>query len=212
MSTESRETLRNYYNAAASHYLDRASTGMMGWLRKRELSLSLEMIPKQGSTRALDAGCGPAYYSQVLRDRGFDVTAIDLSPEMVSKAKALGFPAFEMDIEHSQPAAEMNAPFDFIFCAGVLEFAEDIHKFLRSLRSMATDNAEMVLIAPLKGIFGSVYVSYLKKRGIPARVYTARSLVADLKAVGFESIEVRTAHPICLAIRARAIAGSSPGP
>jgi 2-polyprenyl-3-methyl-5-hydroxy-6-metoxy-1,4-benzoquinol methylase len=209
MTVDSRDNLREYYDAAASNYLERASKGFMGWMRKRELALTLSMIPAEDHRRALDAGCGPGYYSQVMRDRGFDVTAIDLSPEMVERVKRLGFPAYVMDIEHSDPPKELNAPFGFIFCAGVLEFAFDVQRFLGALRNMARDDAELVLVAPKKGLFGSIYRAYLQKRGIPARVYAPRSLASDLRAVGFEPLEIRTVWPICLVARARAISRSN---
>lgn len=205
MDKNSRAILRDYYDAAAHSYLDRASSGAMGWMRKRELALTLHTIPQKGSGKALDAGCGPGYYSQVMKERGFDVTAVDISPEMVSKVKSLGFNAFVMDIEHSEPPQDLPKPFNFIFCAGVLEFAEDVQKFLRSLRNVATDDAELVLVAPLKGIFGRIYKVYLEKKGIPARVYTIKSLAKDLQAVGFELIESHTSCPICLVVRAKAI-------
>lgn len=205
MTRDSRSILRDYYDEAAHNYLDRASSGLMGWMRKRELALTLSMIPEKGYDKAIDAGCGPGYYSQVLRDRGFDVTAVDISPAMVDRVKSLGFPAFVMDIEHSAPPAELTAPFSFIFCAGVLEFAEDISKFLGALRALSTDDGEILLVAPLKGLFGRIYKIYLEKRGIPARVYTGKSLAKDLAAVGFEALEIRSSWPICLIVRARAI-------
>jgi 2-polyprenyl-3-methyl-5-hydroxy-6-metoxy-1,4-benzoquinol methylase len=205
MTSQGRNILRQYYDAAASNYLDRMSGGIGGWLRKRELMLTLDLIPQEGQGKnTLDAGCGPGLYSQLLRDRGFNVTAIDLSPEMVAIAKELGFPAYEMDIEHSEPPDDLPTPFDFILCAGVLEFAEDVQKFLSSLRRLMKDGGEIVLIAPLAGTFGHFYRKHLIKLGIPARVYTHKSLGADLQAVGLELIEVRAKWPICLAVRAKA--------
>ena len=206
MTLDSRIALREYYDAAAPKYLQRASRGVMGWLRRRELRLTHAMIPSQGDgRRALDAGCGPGYYSQLMRDRGMHVTAVDISPRMVAVVRELGFPAYVMDIEHSKPPPELAEPFDFIFCAGVLEFANDVRRFLGALRRLAGDGAEMVLVAPSEGLFGFFYRNYLKRRGIPARLYKRKPLLADLETVGFEPIEIRTAWPICLAVRARAI-------
>lgn len=200
-----RDTLRQYYNAAASNYADKMSEGFGGWLRKREMKLTLELIPDEGIGRnTLDAGCGPALYSMMLRERGFNVTAVDISPEMVAIAKDLGFPAHEMDIEHSTPPEELPMPFDFILCAGVLEFADDVRGFLSSLRSLACDEGEIVLIAPLAGTMGFFYRNYLTKRGIPARVYTKKSLHLALESAGFEPIEIKVRWPICLAARAKA--------
>ncbi|MBI2843195.1 MAG: methyltransferase domain-containing protein [Armatimonadetes bacterium] len=204
MTEKGRKTLRSYYDAAASTYLERASKGVMGWLRRRELAVTLDMIPARGSGKALDAGCGPGYYSQVLRDRGFDVTAVDLSPEMVTVVQKLGLRAYVMDIERADPPEGIPAPFGLIFCAGVLEFAEDVTRFLESLRRMADDDAALILIAPLQGLFGICYAAYLRARGIPARLYTKASVAASLRAAGFEPVEFRIARPICLAVRAKA--------
>lgn len=205
MSNDSRTILRKYYDAAASNYLDRASKGVMGWLRNRELALTLDMIPSEGDCKALDAGCGPGYYSQVLKERGFDVSAVDISTEMVKIVQELGFPAFHMDIEHSAPPEGLSAPFDFVLCAGVLEFAHDVNRFLGSIRSMMNEDGELVLIAPRKGAFGTVYRNYLKSKGIPAQVYFEKHLGNSLLEAGFEPVEVRVAWPICLAVRAKAI-------
>jgi len=209
--SEPRDNLRQYYDAAASDYLRRASGGVMGWMRKRELALTLEMIPSTGNGKALDAGCGPGYYSQLLRDRGFDVSAVDLSPAMVARVRELGIPAYVMDIEHSDPPPELPAPFEFILCAGVLEFAGDVRGFLGALRRLAADGTELVLVAPHEGLFGFFYRAHLTARGIPARLYTRTPLLSDLEAAGFDPLEVRIAWPICLAVRARASGRSQVG-
>ena len=205
MTSDTRVMIRQYFDAAASRYLERTSRGIMGWLRKRELELTRVMIPERHDGKALDAGCGPGYYCQLMRERGINVTAVDISPQMVAKVKDLGIPAYVMDIEHSDPPSELAVPFNFVLCAGVIEFADDVRKFLGALRNMAADGGEMVLIAPRAGIFGLFYGSYLKARGIQCRLYTRNNLVKDIEAVGFEPLEVRVAWPMCLAVRARAI-------
>lgn len=205
MTEDSRTILREYYDAASSHYLDRSSKGVMGWMRNRELKLTMEMIPRHGQGTALDVGCGPGYYSQVLGKRGFDLTAVDISPEMVRIVRDLGFPAEVMDIEHSEPPAALAIPFDFLFCAGVAEFAEDRSKFFGSLRRIIREGGELVLVAPHAGAFAFFYRRYLESKGIPAQTYTRQSISADLRRAGFEPVEMRVAWPICLAVRAKAV-------
>jgi SAM-dependent methyltransferase len=202
---ESREILRDYYDAASEDYLDRASGGVMGWMRNRELAVTLDMIPKSGCGTALDAGCGPGYYSQVLRDRGFGVCAVDISPEMVTIVRGLGIPACVMDIEHSEPPAELPLPADFLFCAGVAEFAIDPVKFLSSLRQMLKPGGEMLIVAPLAGAFAFFYRRYLESKGIPCTAYTKKTMGTYLQDAGFEPLEARSTWPICLAVRAKAI-------
>ena len=202
---QGRDTLRDYYDRAAPKYLERASKGVMGWMRKRELAVTHAMLPHGNGRKALDAGCGPGYYSRLMVERGFDVTAVDISPEMVTMVRDLGIPAYVMDIEHSEPPPELPAPFDFVFCAGVLEFANDVRKFLGSLRRLTGDGGELMLVAPRRGACGFFYRNYLIARGIPARCYTQASLLADLEAAGFEPLECQSVWPICLTVRARAV-------
>ncbi|MEN6370413.1 MAG: class I SAM-dependent methyltransferase [Armatimonadota bacterium] len=206
MTSNGRNILLDYYNKAASNYYERMSGGIGGWLRGREVSITYNMIPQDGKgMNTLDAGCGPCFYSALLKERGFNVTAIDISPEMVKIARNLGFPAYVMDIEYSAPPEELPTPFDFVLCAGVLEFANDPAAFLRSLRNMAKEGAEIAVVAPMAGAFGRFYRSHLVKRGIPARVYTKKSLEEAMRNAGLEPIEVRAKWPICLAAKARAI-------
>jgi len=206
MTSNGRNILRQYYNKAASNYCKRMSCGIGGWLRNRERSITYKIIPQDGTGKnALDAGCGPGLYSLLLRERGFNVTAVDISPEMVDIVRKHGFPAYEMDIEYSEPPEELPAPFDFILCAGVLEFANDAALFIKSLRNLAKKEAEIVVVAPMAGTFGRFYRHYLVKKGIPAQVYTKKSLESAIKDAGLEPIEVRTKWPICIAARARVV-------
>jgi SAM-dependent methyltransferase len=210
MTEDSRSVLRAYYDAAAPQYLSRASKGFMGWMRKRELALTLSMIPEKGSGKAIDVGCGPGYYSLVMKDRGFEVTAVDLSPEMVQTVRKLGIPAYEMDIEHSKPPDELTPPFKFVFCAGVLEFADEVKRFLTALRNLADEDAQLVIVAPMDGFFGRIYRAYLRRKGIPAKLYTKASLTTGLQSVGFEPVEIRATWPICLAVRATVVGKQKP--
>lgn len=205
MPADGRTTLREYYNAASSSYLERASKGVMGWMRKRELALTSKMIPEAKNCRSLDAGCGPGYYCELMRRRGHIVTAVDLSPEMVRIVRNKGFNAHVMDIEHSEPPPRLGGPFDFVFCAGVLEFAINPEQFLRKLRKLTKDNGELALVAPHKGAFGTIYELFLKAKGIPAKCYTRELVEKHLKAAGFEVTESHYAWPICLAVRAKAV-------
>ncbi|PWC10618.1 malonyl-[acyl-carrier protein] O-methyltransferase BioC [Brenneria roseae subsp. americana] len=46
----------------------------------------LDLIPPHGGTRVLDAGCGTGYFSRYWQQQGKRVTALDLSPAMLSHA------------------------------------------------------------------------------------------------------------------------------
>jgi ubiquinone/menaquinone biosynthesis C-methylase UbiE len=50
--------------------------------------------------KILDLGCGPGYNSVYFQDKGLEVTAIDLSEEMIKLCKEKGLNASVMDIEN----------------------------------------------------------------------------------------------------------------
>ncbi|MBE7190034.1 class I SAM-dependent methyltransferase [Jatrophihabitans endophyticus] len=77
------ETVRSSYDAVADNYV--RMVGDPGpWLRAA-LDAFAEQVRDVGPV--LDAGCGPGWISGHLRDRGVDVSGIDLSPRMVEHAR-----------------------------------------------------------------------------------------------------------------------------
>lgn len=44
-------------------------------------------IPVSENCRVLDIGTGPGFFAVALAKRGYDVTAVDLTPEMLEQAK-----------------------------------------------------------------------------------------------------------------------------
>ena len=76
--------------------------------------------------RVLDAGCSAGWYSKQLADRGAQVTAVDMSPEMVNSTKKLLGEKVEvrcLDLEDSLPFK--NDSFDFIVSSLTLHYLKD---------------------------------------------------------------------------------------
>lgn len=82
--------------------------------------------------RLLDVGCGPGHLTSGLP--GYvDVVGIDLSPEMLDKARAARPTGryFEHDFHH--PLLKSEGPFDIIFASGAFDLCNDIGKTLSAL-------------------------------------------------------------------------------
>ena len=81
--------------------------------------------------RVLDAGCGHGRNLVYLLQHGFDVSAVDRSPEAVAKTAALaarlapGLPPTQFRIETLDSLSFPDASFDLVVCSAVLHFAKD---------------------------------------------------------------------------------------
>ena len=59
-----------------------------------------EFLSELKGNRILDAGCGSGNHAEYFKDHGLDVFGIDISEEMVARAKAKGVNAQVMDLEN----------------------------------------------------------------------------------------------------------------
>lgn len=73
----------DWYNKHADHYLQQTSL----YQPKAQLNDFVKLLDK--GERVLDAGCGPGRDSNLLKEKGLKVTGIDLSHELIERAKAL---------------------------------------------------------------------------------------------------------------------------
>jgi SAM-dependent methyltransferase len=103
-----------------------------------------EIIDSQwgsSKTRILDVSCGIGTQSLALATRGFDVTASDLSPDVVARAKREAR-ARDLEIEFSvcdmrEAHLEHGGGFDVVLCAGnALPHLLNDDEILKALRSM----------------------------------------------------------------------------
>jgi trans-2,3-dihydro-3-hydroxyanthranilate isomerase len=74
----------------------------------QQLEFLAEHLPAPPA-RVLDAGCGRGELSAALRDRGYDVTGIDVDPQAVAVAQAAGAPVIKADITEYR-----DRPFDAV--------------------------------------------------------------------------------------------------
>ncbi len=109
-----KQDLVNYYNQEAE-IRDRKSDKAEWKLQVRENFCSIARENQKKTLLELGAGAG--YDSLYFMENGFEVTAVDLSSEMVSRCREKGINAYEMDFYR---LSELDKAFDCIYAINTL--------------------------------------------------------------------------------------------
>lgn len=146
------------YNRDFADYYDRI-TGHKNYPREAEkLAAFIRQETPTGPPRILDVGCGTGKHAVLLAEMGFNVTAIDLSPDMVRMALAKATP---VRFVSGDVGSLQERQFDFAYClfnvVNCLETTEDLTTFLAKIHGRLDQggafllecwNAVAVIVAP----------------------------------------------------------------
>lgn len=105
-------------------YIDRTVPIGDGRLMSGPVVLGLlltEMTPLSGE-RALVVGCGTGYSATVLKAIGLDVTGLECSPELASRARGNGIDVVEGALEDGW---KKGSPYHLILIDGAVEYVPD---------------------------------------------------------------------------------------
>jgi predicted TPR repeat methyltransferase len=91
-------------------------------------------LPKTQTRRVLDAGCGTGLCAGFLRDYAKDLVGVDLSINMLQKAREKRLYDSLARTDLSNPATFPEGTFDMIVCADVLVYFGALDEVLRNLR------------------------------------------------------------------------------
>ncbi len=88
-------------------------------------------IPWRGDDHVLDVGCGNGAYFPYYRNKGARITALDLSPEMLTAARKRNVAGVRLVQATATAIPFADNTFDVVFANHVLFFVEDIERALR---------------------------------------------------------------------------------
>ncbi|WED22721.1 malonyl-ACP O-methyltransferase BioC [Vibrio sp. JC009] len=113
--------------------------------------------------KVLDIGCGTGYFSELLAQRGAEVTAADLSADMLEQAKF----RCGSSVAHYQQADAENLPFgdsvfDFAFSSLALQWCEDLSKPLKELKRVTKPGGSVLFSTLLDGSLHELKLSWSK--------------------------------------------------
>ena len=139
----------------------------------------------------LDAGCGTGHTTLELLNEGYDVTAIDISQELVDftqriikENKYMGN-VYALDLTNAKVLGENK--FDTVVCLDVLEHIRDDELVLRNLCYILKKNGHLIVSVPaLRFLYG-----LRDKKVGHYRRFKRNELIEKLKTAGFEIVDLR---------------------
>ncbi len=146
--------------------------------------------------RVVDIGGGAAEMALLLRREGHEVEFVDIDPDNVARARALGFPAYQHDC--NEPLTQLFEPecFDAALLLEVIEHVFRTQVLLQSLWRCLRPGGFLVLTTPnvahirwrLRALLGHPP----RGEGYHVRFFTYRLLCEELSRARFQV--VREAH------------------
>jgi ubiquinone/menaquinone biosynthesis C-methylase UbiE len=104
------------------------------------------MMEKVRGTKVLEVGAGDGYCSQILKSRGFDVTATEFSEVRLERMKANGINAVFADI-NKLPFED--ATFDSVLAGDILEHLPSIADGLKELERVCKPDGIIIISFPV---------------------------------------------------------------
>ena len=172
---------------------------------QRRLAILRGHISEGQGDSALDLGCGSGFISEILLSLGWSVTAVDLHPENVSRAKEKGAKAIQGDaVGACRSLAEQS--YGFICATELIEHLDENDRvdLLRETWRLARPGARLLLSTPNRmspqGLYGYYYAELI--RGVPfkawddthQRIYSSFEILASLRRAGWRTLKTVGYH------------------
>jgi 2-polyprenyl-3-methyl-5-hydroxy-6-metoxy-1,4-benzoquinol methylase len=110
-------------------------------IREYEIDAVVDLLPKCG--RLLEIGAGTGWQSMILKNRGYDVIAIDLHSTKYRENRI--WPVIDYDGKH---IPFKDKTFDIVFSSNVLEHILDICEFQKEIHRAVTASGRVIHVVP----------------------------------------------------------------
>lgn len=173
------------------------------WRRLRKLALWPEMmrralvgrglLPWVGRGRLLDVGCGHGVNAAMLAQQGWQVSGLDLGPEIVKQARTLL--GDRVQVGDLLTVHYPDRSFDVVLMSHSLEHMYEPRRVLAEARRILDDRGRLVIAVPNAGgleaaVFGRWWINWDPPRHLYH--FDKTTLLELLDQAGFSPVRVRT--------------------
>ena len=155
---QSKEAIAEAFGKAAQNY-DRHAQ----FQRDVGTMLLAGMPQDLTGVKALDIGCGTGYFSELLSERGAEVTAADLSVEMLEQAQVrCGNKVASYQQADAEALPFADSTFDLVFSSLALQWCQDLSVPLRELKRVTRGGGKIVFSTLMDGSLSELKQAWSK--------------------------------------------------
>lgn len=186
--------VRETWNARALQWDEQAERDARSASRAHEIERLERTLALRPGARILDAGCGTGQYAIAFAERGYRVTAVDLAPEMIERARKR---AAEHGVEVEWRVGDIGrltdpfAIYDAIHARVVLHFVPDVPGTLREFRRVLMPGGRLFASVPgaLSPIYRQAWRRFIDPTEVGTNLMTPWELEAVLETLGWRIID-----------------------
>ncbi len=169
---EQRQESRFDFGRIAEHYDDwyeSALGSLYDRLEKRAVDRFL--FEKRYEGQFLEVGCGTGHWSEYFSSKGFEVTGIDISADMIKVAQRKNIVNSRFEIADGENIPFAAQSFDIAAAITTLEFTLNPAKMLSEMARCVKKNGWIIA-----GVLNSLNSFNQKRKNNPGRVYSSANL------------------------------------
>lgn len=139
--------IKNYWDGRSNSYSDMIKEELNSFKREAWMNLIKEKLEGKDDIKALDVGAGPGFLSIIMDKMGYEVTALDLSDQMIKEAKENARIAGcnIRFINNDIALLESNEKFDLIVSRNVTWTLEEPEKVYRGWFDLLSDDGVLII-------------------------------------------------------------------
>jgi SAM-dependent methyltransferase len=204
---------RDFFDRTADGYAERAesrASDLPSLIFARRRETVLELLDDSGARgRLLDYGMGPGVFARQAAARGFDFVGVDISAEMVERARALEVPRATYVVGDLEALEPFRESVDCVLAVGLIDYLEDPADGLRRLTDCLVPGGVLIvsfrngkaLNTALRGVAKAVWLRFFQGSRwrsesafvapVHEKPFSPETLEAPLRQLGLGDFEVR---------------------